>query len=635
MRLFLCEKPSLAREVAKALGGGRTAQGYIEGQGWRVTWLFGHMYELAPPEVYHPHWKPWTLIHLPMLPENWQRLPRKGVSAQLKVIRSCLKQATEVVNAGDTGREGELLIRELLEEMHWRGPLWRLWHHSLELPVLQRALAQLRQGSEFDALLAAAKARQYSDWLVGMNCSRAYTLKAKQQGGQVLISVGRVQSPTLALVVARDRQIDDFAYIQHFQLQGSFVIAGVQVQAQWQPDESLLSEQGYLLQPQPAEQLAARLPGAAALLTQLQDKVQRSAAPLPFSLSKLQAYASKRFGYGAQQTLDGLQALYEKHKLLSYPRTDCEYLSEAQWQDVARQRQALSALPEGEGWLAAADWQRRPPCYNDTKVGEHTAIVPTGQRPQLDKLSQLERNLYLSCALRWLMQFYPPLQVRRWQLQILCLQQRFEAQGREVLAQGWRQLDKPLESDWPAHYHALAEGQQGVGLAAQVQAKQTEPPAPYTDGTLIAAMANVAKLIEDAELKAKLKEAKGIGEESSRAGIIELLLERGYLQRQGKSLRSTTLGKQVVDVLLPQLTSPVLTARWERGLALVEAGEMSLEEFMQHQQRWLTKVVEGVKQQSWPLTEPMSGQLKRVGKGRRKASKSASKSMKRLKKTAA
>ncbi|WP_110186112.1 DNA topoisomerase 3 [Pokkaliibacter plantistimulans] len=603
MRLYLCEKPSLAREVARALGGGQNQDGLIAGQGWQVTWLFGHMYELAPPDSYSPSWKAWRLDTLPMIPDSWQRLPRKGVSKQLSVIRGCLKQAREVVNAGDTGREGELLIRELLEEMNWRGPLFRLWHHSLELPVLQKALANLRGGSEFDGLLSAAKARQYSDWLVGMNFSRAYTVRARggEQGKGVLISVGRVQSPTLALVVARDRLIENFASVCHYGVKAEFQIKAARYWGEWLAPEEWLDEQGHLLNPQLAQEQLARVINQPAHIESCEASQQRTLPPLPFSLSKLQAWASRRYGYPAKATLDALQSLYEKHKLLTYPRTDCEYLSSAQWADVSRQMQALSSTSELSSVVAAASTAKRPRCYDDGKIGEHTAIVPTGTRPELSRLSAMERNLYLACATRWLMQFYPPLLVKRWQVITQVNQLRFQSKGKDVLEQGWRALEgSELQSDWCPQWAELSKGDHGLCLQAEVTEHQTEPPDYYTDGTLIAAMAQIAKTVDDPDLRERLKEAKGIGEESSRAAIIELLLERTYLQRQGKQLRSTELGRQVIDWLLPQLTSPVLTARWERGLELVEKGEMDLPTFLSHQARWISKLIDAVRSQPAP-----------------------------------
>ncbi|MFP8967166.1 DNA topoisomerase 3 [Pokkaliibacter sp. CJK22405] len=632
MRLYLCEKPSLGREVAKALGGGKTGDGLIEGNGWVVSWLFGHMYELASPENYFSEWKHWKLDTLPMLPTDWQRQPRKGVSKQLTVIRRCLKQACEVVNAGDTGREGELLIRELLEEMNWRGPLFRLWHHSLELPVLKKALANLRPGSDFDPLLAAAKARQFSDWLVGMNFSRAYTVMARKtapstgSGKGSLVSVGRVQSPTLALVVTRDRLIESFTKVEHYSLEAEFLIKGVRYWGQWQAPEALLDEQGHLLDVRLTEAPRAAIVGQSAILKQSDSPVKRTPPPLPFSLSKLQALASKRFGFSAKSTLDALQSLYEKHKLLTYPRTDCEYLSSAQLADVPRQMQAISGISDFSEHWSMVNASLKPRAYNDSKVGEHTAIVPTGVRPSLEKLSNMELTLYLACAARWLMQFCPALEVRRWELVTEVAGHSFLSKGRQVEQMGWRALEKPaLSDDWIPGWQQLQAGDQGSCTQAEVRSHETEPPDYYTDGTLIAAMTQIAKQVDDPELRERLKEAKGIGEESSRASIIELLIDRGYLYRQGKQLRSSDFGRQIVDWLLPALTSPILTARWERGLSMVEEGALPLDEFLQHQGRWISRLISQIQQQPVPVlsqsTKPAYGAKGKKASWRKGASR--------------
>jgi DNA topoisomerase-3 len=568
VRLIIAEKPSLARAIADALPGGvRREDGALHAGDSVVTWCLGHLLEQAPPDAYDPVYKQWRLDHLPILPSRWQLIPRPKARGQLATIRKLLKQAREVVHAGDPDREGQLLVQEVIEHLGWKGPVARLLISDLNRPAVQRALARLEDNARYQPLYRAAESRARADWLYGINLTRAWTLTGRQAGHDGVLSVGRVQTPVLGLVVRRDAEIRDFRPYPFYVLWADLAVANGQLRAWWQPAENhRLDDQGRLLERAPAEALAARLPGAEGRLTALETRQKRQAAPLPYSLSALQVDAARRFGLSAQAVLDICQRLYERHKLITYPRSDCRYLPE---EHLAQAHATLSsACGQDETlreWFAGADFTLRSKAWDDRKVGAHHALAPTGKPAELERLERAEADVFRLIARNVLAQFYPPLIAREVKAEFTILDERFRASGQELLQPGWKPLFTTREEAPPLP--AMREGEPCRVEACSVEDRETRPPEPFTDASLIKAMMNIARYVDDPEVKRTLREHDGLGTEATRAGIIETLIERGYLVRQNKTLRATRLGSGLIASLPEAASRPERTALWEQRLA--------------------------------------------------------------------
>lgn len=577
MRLIIAEKPSLARAIAAALPGPqRKREGAIEAGTTTVTWCLGHLLEQAAPDVYDPRYKQWRLDHLPILPDPWRLVPRPKARSQLTVIRRLLKDATDVVHAGDPDREGQLLVQEVIEYLRWRGPVKRLLVSDLNRPAVAKALARLEDNTHYQGLYRAAEARARADWLYGINLSRAWTLTGRQAGHDGLLSVGRVQTPVLGLVVRRDRDIADFTPRPFHVLWADFTVASGQVRAWWQPGEQHpLDDQGRLLARHPADALAAHLPGAEGRLSELDGRRKRQVAPLPYSLSALQVDAARRYKYSAKMVLDTCQALYERHTLITYPRSDCRYLPRAHHATLAATLPALcQADPRLAEWCRGADFSRAGRAFNDAKVGAHHALAPTGKVPDLARLSAPEANIYRLVVRNVLAQFYAALETQEIKATFEALGEHFKASGSEVLVAGW----KPLFTtrDEPPPLPPMNQGEPAKVAAAAVEDRETRPPAPFNDASLIKAMMNIARYVDDPAVKRTLRESDGLGTEATRAGIIETLLERDYLLRHDNALRATRTGQALISSLPEPATRPERTALWEQRLTLIaEANDSS------------------------------------------------------------
>ncbi|WP_163650134.1 DNA topoisomerase III [Modicisalibacter sp. 'Wilcox'] len=574
MRLIIAEKPSLARAIADALPG-RTQRrdGALEvGDTW-VSWCLGHLLEPAPPDAYDPRYKQWRLDHLPIVPERWRLVPRHKARGQLKVLRDLLKRADSLVHAGDPDREGQLLVQEVIEHLGWRGPVARLLISDLNRPAVTRALAALQDNRRYQPLYEAARARSRADWLYGINLSRAWTLTGRQAGHDGVLSVGRVQTPVLGLVARRDIDIARFEPRPYHVLWADLTVAAGELRAWWQPGEHHpLDDQGRLLARAPAEALLARLPGAEGRLTRLDARRKRQSAPLPYSLSALQVDAARRHRFSAQQVLDVCQALYERHQLITYPRSDCRYLPE-------EHRAGMGTLLERAGagdatlrdWLAGTDFTRRPRAFDDARVGAHHALAPTGKPFAPERLSPPEAAIYRLIARNVIAQFYPMLETREVKAEFTILDETFRAQGREILVAGWKPLFTSRDEAPPLP--ALTEGEPVTVTNADIDDKLTRPPEPFTDASLIKAMMNIARYVEEPAVKRTLRDTDGLGTEATRATIIETLLKRSYLVRQSGNLRATATGHALIQALPDAATRPERTALWEQRLRTIAEAE--------------------------------------------------------------
>ncbi|WP_434458176.1 DNA topoisomerase III [Stutzerimonas urumqiensis] len=599
MRLFLCEKPSQAKDIAQVLGARRRGDGCWTGDGLSVTWCIGHLLETAPPDAYDAKFKQWVLADLPIIPPRWQMRVKPKTASQYKAVKRLLAEASELVIATDADREGEMIARELVEHCRYRGPISRLWLSALDDASIRKALAALKPGEQTFNLYQAALGRSRADWLIGMNMSRLFTLLGRQAGYQGVLPVGRVQTPTLRLVVDRDRSIAGFVPVPHWAIEVTLLADGLPFTANWQTPKTQADEHGRCLDRNLAQAAADDLSRAGeALVVSLKTERMREAAPLPFDLGTLQELCSKKLGLGAQETLDIAQALYETHKLITYPRSDCGYLPVSQHGDAAGILAGLLAAdPTLDGLQPHLDARRRSCAWNDAKVSAHHGIIPTAATQGFARLSGKHRAVYSLVRARYLAQFLPAHEYDRTQADFTCAGHALRAVGKQIIEPGWkRALPEALSSsatrDAPQPLPPLRTDDRCGVQDVLLKDLLTQPPKPYTEGDLIKAMKNVARLVEDPKLKQKLKETTGIGTEATRAGIIQGLLDRGYLVRQGKALAATAAAFSLIDAVPRAVADPGTTAIWEQALDMVQSGEMSLDEFVTKQSAWMTRLVE-------------------------------------------
>ncbi|WP_339528331.1 DNA topoisomerase III [Pseudomonas mucidolens] len=597
MRLFLCEKPSQAKDIAAVLGARRRGDGCWVGSGVTVTWCIGHLLETAPPDAYDARYKRWVLADLPIVPEKWKMKVKPKTASQFKAVKRLLGEAQELVIATDADREGEMIARELVEHCRYRGPIQRLWLSALDDASIRKALAALKPGAETFSLYHSALGRSRADWLIGMNMSRLFTLLGRQSGYQGVLPVGRVQTPTLRLVVDRDRSIANFVPVAYWAIDVDLEHDHLTFTAQWRAAEDLCDDQGRCLNPQRAQEAATAISHAAsARLVKLRTERMREVAPLPFDLGTLQEICSKKLGLGAQETLDIAQSLYETHKVITYPRSDCGYLPLSQHGDASAILAALGRDdPAVNALMPHIDPQRRSRAWNDAKVSAHHGIIPTGAGKDLSQLTGKHRAVFTLIRARYLAQFLPNHEYDRTQADFDCAGQALRAVGKVVVEPGWkRALPEALAPSKAAPAQPLPPLVQGQAYTvAKVNLKDlwTQPPKPFTEGDLIKAMKNVAKLVEDPLLKQKLKDTTGIGTEATRAGIIQGLLDRGYLQKNGKALSATPAAFSLIDAVPRAIADPGTTAIWEQALDMVQSGEMTLEAFVAKQAAWMSKQV--------------------------------------------
>ncbi|MGF6564762.1 DNA topoisomerase III [Kosakonia cowanii] len=593
MRLFIAEKPSLARAIADVLPKPhRKGDGYIEcGNGQVVTWCIGHLLEQAQPDAYDSRYARWNLADLPIVPEKWQLQPRPSVLKQINVIKRLLADADEVVHAGDPDREGQLLVDEVIDYLQLpaekRQHVQRCLINDLNPQAVERAIGRLRANSEFIPLCVSALARARADWLYGINMTRAYTLLGRNAGYQGVLSVGRVQTPVLGLVVRRDEEIENFVSKDFFEVKAHIVTpAGERFTALWQPSdacEPYQDEEGRLLHRALAEHVVNRISGQPAMVTAYNDKRESELAPLPFSLSSLQIEAAKRFGLSAQNVLDICQKLYETHKLITYPRSDSRYLPE---EHFAGRHAVLNAIG-----VHAADLLPQPVvnpdtrnrCWDDKKVDAHHAIIPTARSSKVS-LSDNEAKVYNLIARQYLMQFCPDAVFRKCQIDLDIANGKFIAKARFLAEAGWRTLlgaKERDEDDDGTPLPVVAKGDELLCEKGEVVARQTQPPRHFTDATLLSAMTGIARFVQDKDLKKILRATDGLGTEATRAGIIELLFKRGFLVKKGRYIHSSDAGRALIHSLPEMAARPDMTAHWESVLTQISEKECRYQDFMQ------------------------------------------------------
>ncbi|MDB6143813.1 MAG: topoisomerase [Pseudomonas sp.] len=643
MRLYLCEKPSQAKDIAKVLGATRRGDGCWVGANVTVTWCIGHLLEAAPPDAYDARYKRWVLADLPIIPAQWKMLVKPRTASQFKAVKRLLGEAQDVVIATDADREGEMIARELLDHCRYRGPVQRLWLSALDDASIRKALAALKPGAETFSLYHSALGRSRADWLIGMNMSRLFTLLGRQSGYQGVLPVGRVQTPTLRLVVDRDRSIADFVPVPYWAIDVQLLSDGTSFTAQWCPPQDACDDQGRCQNPALAKEAAAALGMAqSARVIKLRTERIREAAPLLFDLGTLQEVCSKKLGLGAQETLDIAQSLYETYKVITYPRSDCGYLPLSQHGEAPAILAGLGrADPSLNELLKHVDPQRRSRAWNDAKVSAHHGIIPTAAVVDLGRLASKQRAVYTLIRARYLAQFLPNHEYDRTQADFECAGQALKAVGKCIVEPGWKRAlpqamapAKGQEAAPPQALPALREGQDCAVEKVNLKDLWTQPPKPFTEGDLIKAMKNVAKLVSDPRLKQKLKDTTGIGTEATRAGIIQGLLDRGYLSKVGKALAATPAAFSLIDAVPRAIADPGTTAIWEQALDMVQSGEMSLEEFVAKQSAWMSKQVARCTGLSLTISGPAARGATPWKKKRKTAAPKAASARKRVAKPA-
>ena len=612
MRLFIAEKPSLARAIADVLPKPhQRGDGFIKcGDNDVVTWCVGHLLEQAEPDAYDPKFKQWRLEHLPIIPEKWQLLPRKEVKKQLSVVEELIHQADTLVNAGDPDREGQLLVDEVFSYANLaaekRDKILRCLISDLNPSAVEKAVKKLHPNRNFIPLATSALARARADWLYGINMTRAYTIRGRQTGYDGVLSVGRVQTPVLGLIVRRDLEIE------HFQPKDFFeVVAWINPEnkeektqekstalfsALWQPSkacEDYQDDNGRVLSKGLAENVVKRITNQPAEVTEYKDVREKETAPLPYSLSALQIDAAKRFGMSAQVVLDTCQRLYETHRLITYPRSDCRYLPEEHFAERHNVLNAISTHCAAYQVLPNVILtEQRNRCWNDKKVEAHHAIIPTAKNRPVN-LTQEERNIYSLIARQYLMQFCPDAEYRKSKITLNIVGGTFIAQARNLQTAGWKELlgkEDDTENQEPL-LPIVKKGQILHCEHGEVISKKTQPPKPFTDATLLSAMTGIARFVQNKELKKILRETDGLGTEATRAGIIELLFKRGFLTKKGRNIHSTETGRILIQALPDIATQPDMTAHWESQLTDISQKQATYQQFMHNLNQMLPDLV--------------------------------------------
>lgn len=616
MKLYIAEKPSLGRAIADVLPKPlQKGEGFIQvGNGDVVSWCIGHLLEQAEPDTYDQAYKQWKLDHLPIVPQEWKLTPKPKTRKQLSVLRKLVKEADHLVHAGDPDREGQLLVDQVIDYLGVKGPkresIQRVLISDLNPAAVKRALEQLRPNTDFIPLATSALARSRADWLYGINLTRAYTLQGRKVGFNGLLSVGRVQTPVLGLVVRRDEEIESFVSKPFYQ-----VLAHLQTRdqqhftAKWQPSEACqpyMDEEGRVLSKALAENVVARItdkPGEVAALSR-KDKTQ--APPLPYSLSSLQIDAAKRFGMSAIQVLDICQNLYERHKLITYPRSDSRYLPKDHFTQAPGVVAAIGNNSDGlKAFTELADTGLKSKAWNDSKVDAHHAIIPTLKSMPSAKLGKQEQQVYELIARQYLCQFFTRYEYTETRIEVIVENGLFIAQAKQPKVLGWKQLfpnpkvqkgqDQDTQSqenqEWQEQLPQLKKGELLHCLKGELLEKQTQPPKHFNDATLLAAMTGIARFVQDPEVRKILKETDGLGTEATRAGILELLFKRDYLQRQGKQIRATAAGRGLIHSLPPSTSLPDMTAQWESTLDAISQKQSRYWDFMTPMQASLSDLI--------------------------------------------
>ena len=603
MRLYIAEKPSMARELAACLKNPQKGNGFIRTSGGIVTWLFGHVLQQVDPDAYDPKYKFWRAEDLPIVPKTWKLEVNPSTVKQFQIVKELISRADVIIHAGDPDREGQLLVDEVLDFFGNKKPVQRILLNALDETSILRANANLRDNAEFFNLKQSALARSRADWLIGMNLSRAYTLAARRLGHQDLVlPIGRVKTPTLALVVRREREIKNFKPVDFFTIKAIFEHANGKFLAQFKPSNKMLElkafdSEGRLIDKKFAEELVkkfstAPLNGKISLYKTTEKKEPQ---PLPFSLSSLQVTAGKTFGYTPQQVLDAAQSLYEK-KLTTYPRSDCEFLPTTQLKDAQRILRHLtnSGNDSLKNLSLHADPTIKSRAWNDKKISAHHAIIPT-LKPLNMQLTEIEFNVYNLIAKNYAVQFYPLHIYDETVVNVKYKNEIFSVRGKIVKQIGWREFyiapKIKADDENEAILPQMNVGDDVIHEKSNLKKSVTKPPVRFTSSSLVQGMKDIHKYVKNPESKKQLKDVYGIGTEATRAAIIDDLIKREFLKVVKKNLYPTEKAYLLIDALPDEMTYPDATAIWEDKLHSMSEGDGTLEDFLAGQVKFTSELV--------------------------------------------
>ena len=617
--LVIAEKPSVAGDLAKALGKFKKEKGYYEGDSMVISHTVGHLLEIQEPDSFKVVRGKWSLENLPVLPTHFDLIPREKAQDQLRILKKLLarKDVSEVVNACDAGREGELIFRYVAQHFKNQKPVKRLWLQSMTADAIRQGFATLRDDAEMIPLGEAATCRSESDWLVGINGSRAMTAFYKELlGGFQVTPVGRVQTPTLAILVEREEKIRNFKARPYFEIHGTFAVAAGTYPGKWfdedfkkSDDEDAKSER--LWDRVKADEIQTKCQGKTGTVSE-ERKPTTQAPPLLYDLTTLQREANGRFGFSAKRTLQLAQSLYERHKVLTYPRTDSRYLPS---DNLPIAKKVLAGLDEPLATHArkalANDWVKPTPrIFNNAKVSDHHAIIPTGASP--DKLDEYEMKLYDLVARRFIAVFYPPAKFEVTKRITTIEGEKFKTDGKILREPGWLEVyGKLAAGEDDDSLVPVKEGEPAAAESIEVKELETKPPARYNEATLLSAMEGAGKLIEDEELREAMSQ-RGLGTPATRAAIIEGLLTQEYIRREGRELAASAKGMKLITALreikIDALSSPELTGEWEHKLKEMEAGRFKRDAFMEEIRTLVANVIAKIKDASGHVnSETMRG----------------------------
>lgn len=579
MKLCITEKPSVAHDIAAILGATTRRDGYYEGQDYKVTWTYGHLCMLKEPADYTDRWKRWSLSALPMIPRPFgiKLIDSASIKRQFKVIESLIAEATEVINCGDAGQEGELIQRWVMQKAHTTCPVKRLWISSLTDESIKEGFKNLKPQSDFDNLYYAGISRAVGDWILGMNATRLYSLRCGGDGK--VLSIGRVQTPTLALVVQRQLEIDNFKPEDFWEIKTEY------------RNVTFNSTSGRFKSEEEANKAMESIVGKIFTVTDVQEKKGKESAPRLFDLTSLQVECNKRWGWSADESLKLIQTLYEK-KVTTYPRVDTTYLSNDIYPKVPGILQKMTPYASLTAPLLQGKLPKSKKVFDDSKVTDHHAIIPTGVAP--DRLAGNERLMYHLIARRFIAVFYPDCEISTTTVMGKVENMEFKTSGKVILKPGWRAIygsdkDNDASTD-DSILPPFTAGESGEHKPS-LQKKVTQPPKYYTEGTLLRAMESAGKTVDDEELREAMKE-NGIGRPSTRAAIIETLFKRGYMVRERKSIRATAAGITLISYIREELLkSAKLTGIWENKLRRIERGDYSAQEFIDELKALINQIV--------------------------------------------
>jgi DNA topoisomerase-3 len=634
MRLFIAEKPSLARAIVEVLPKPhKKGDGYIEsGNGDVVTWCIGHLLEQAPPEDYDEKYKKWLVEHLPIIPQQWKLKPKVKTKKQLNVIKRLVKKANIIVNSGDVDREGQILVDEAISycgaSKYKIDNALRCLISDMNPSAVTKAVNNLKPNKEFLPLAVSALARARADWLYGLNMTRLCTLQGQKSGYQGVLSIGRVQTPILGLVVNRDIEIDNFVSKPFYEVLAKInTNSGEQYQGKWKPSkacEPYMDEDKRVLSKKLALTVVNKINNQQGKVLKVNQDKKHQKTPLLFSLSGLQISAAKSFGMSAKQVLDICQQLYEKHKLITYPRSDCQYLPTDHINDIPSVTKAIKSISSKLAtMLIPADLKLKSRVWNDKKVSAHHAIIPTSKGKPTGVLSSDEERIYELVARQYITQFYPDFEYTDKQIDTEIAGGLFISRQKDILTNGWKDLfQKPNQDKGESEFSSVKLPNVNVGdiincINGELIEKNTTPPKHFTDATILAALTGISRYVTDNNVKKLLKDTDGLGTEATRANIIELLFKRQFLTRQGKEIRATDVGRKLIIALPLQISQPDMTALWESQLESISNQTVNYQSFIVGVEDNLKQLITNVKGISFtglPMSPPVKYKKKFVRK---------------------